>query len=283
MNSYYNDDLLQRMLILWVMALMVLYGNNAPLVDEEIGALRSTVAAYMVARVSCSLAHLMYSFSCYQHRRQQRLWVGISLFSMCIYIPLYFESVSIRGKIAAAAVAMAFEELGWNFSVHPLAKRLLRTRYSTAVDINHEVDRFAAFYIIVLGEFVLRIILGSPAAIGLNDRLLRAVWTLIIAFCLNWLYLHADGSLDMTHPMRHSAWTAIIWVAIHIPLTGSLVAGGHIAAATTGDEEFEVPQRWLLCGGLGTGMLCLWVLAMIHGSKDEPGMLMLSKVCRCIQ
>ncbi len=43
MNSYYNDDLLQRMLILWIMALLVIYGNNATLVDEGISALRTTV------------------------------------------------------------------------------------------------------------------------------------------------------------------------------------------------------------------------------------------------
>ena len=58
MNSFYNDDLLQRILILWIMAVLIVYGNNAPLVDEEISAMRSTVGAYMVARMSANLAHL---------------------------------------------------------------------------------------------------------------------------------------------------------------------------------------------------------------------------------
>jgi hypothetical protein len=36
MNSYYNDDLLQRCLILWIMALLVTYCNNNNLVAGSI-------------------------------------------------------------------------------------------------------------------------------------------------------------------------------------------------------------------------------------------------------
>ena len=142
MNSFYTDDLLQRILILWVMAVLVVYGNNAPLVDEEIGAMRSAVGSYMVARVSCNLTHVLYSFASYHHRPQQRLWVVLSSLSLCIYIPLYFESVSIRGKIAAAAVAISVETMVWILCYSPTGKKLLRVRWSTAVDIAHEVDRF---------------------------------------------------------------------------------------------------------------------------------------------
>lgn len=282
MNSFYNDDLLQRVLILWVMATLVVYGNNAPLVEEDIGAMRSAVGSYMVARLSCTAAHFYFSLASYHHRPQQRLWFGLSFFTLAIYIPLYFESVSIRGKIAAAAVAVFMEEISWVFCYSPAAKKLLRVKYSTAVDIPHEVDRFAAFYIISLGEFLYLIIVGSNAAIGLNERLLRAIWTLIIAFCLNWLYAHADGSMDTTHPLRHNIYTAFAFAIIHLPLIASLLAGGHVAAASVAEREFEDAQRWLLCGGLGVGMISLWGFALLHGSQDEQGTLCLSKVCRLV-
>ncbi|KAF9248595.1 hypothetical protein DTO013E5_6377 [Penicillium roqueforti] len=248
MNAFYTDDLLQRILILWVMAVLVVYGNNAPLVDEEIGAMRSAVGSYMVARISCNLAHVFYSFASYHHRPQQRLWVVLSSLSLCIYIPLYFESVSIRGKIAAAAVAISVETMVWILCYSPAGKKLLRVRWSTAVDIAHEIDRFSAFYIIALGEFLYLIIVGSYAAVGLNKRLLRAVWTLVIAFCLNWL----------------------------------LLAGGHVAAQSVAEKEFEAPQRWLLCGGLGAGMIFLYVFALLHKSNDESGTLILDKPFRLI-
>ncbi|KAL1970228.1 hypothetical protein VTN77DRAFT_5388 [Rasamsonia byssochlamydoides] len=211
MNSFYNDDLFQRVLILWVMAVLVVYGNNAPLVDEDIGAMRSTVGAYLAARTTSNLAHLYYSFASYHHRAQQRLWCAMASVALCIYIPLFFESVSLRSKIAVAAIANFVEECIWIFCYSPLAKRMLQVKYTTAVDIPHEIDRFAAFYIIALGEFLYWSIVSSPAAIGFNMGLLRAVWTLVIAFCLNWMYVHNDGALKGTHPLRHSIYTAFSW------------------------------------------------------------------------
>ncbi|KAL2061582.1 hypothetical protein VTL71DRAFT_6959 [Oculimacula yallundae] len=277
MNSFYTDDLAQRVLILWIMTLLVIYGNNATLVEEDIGALRATVGAYMVGRLSTNTVHLVYSFSSYHHRAQQRLWFVLSTLALCIYIPLYMEDLSFRSKIAVAAVGIAVEESIWIFSYSPAAKKLLNAKYTTAVDIPHEVDRFAAFYIIVLGEFLYQIIVGSPASIGFNLPLLRAVWTLIIAFCLNWLYLHGDGSLDCSHPLRHSVFASFAWVTLHLPMLASLLVAGHVSAHSTKVTEIHEPELWLLCGGLCVGVFCLYIIALLHNSNDPPGTLMLPK------
>lgn len=312
MNSFYNDDLLQRVLILWIMAVLIVYGNNAPLVDEEISAMRSTVGAYMVARMTANSAHLFYSFSSYHHRAQQRLWFVMSSLALLVYIPLYFESVSLRSKIAVAAVAEVLEEGIWMFCYSPIAKRMLRARYTTAVDIAHEIDRFAAFYIIALGEFLYTIIVGSPAAVGFNLSLLRAVWTLVIAFCLNWMYVHNDCAFDYTHPIRHSVGRAFTWVTLHLPLIASLLAGGHVAAASakssydsnTGSssssgssgshssekratsegqtQPFDDGQRWLLCASLGVGLFVLYTMALLYSSNDGDCQLLLPKHFRII-
>lgn len=301
MNSFYNDDLLQRILILWIMAILIVYGNNAPLVDEEISAMRSTVGAYMVARMTANLAHLFYSFSSYHHRAQQRLWFVMSSIALCLYIPLYFESVSLRNKIAVAAVAEVLEEGIWMFCYSPIAKRMLRARYTTAVDIAHEIDRFAAFYIIALGEFLYTIVVGSPAAVGFNLSLLRAVWTLVIAFCLNWMYVHNDCAIDYTHPIRHSVGRAFTWVSLHLPLIASLLAGGHVAAASAkssydsnsssgeshatseeGSQPFDDGQRWLLCASLGVGLFVLYAMALLYASNDGDCNLILPKQFRII-
>jgi low temperature requirement protein LtrA len=282
MNCFYNDDLFQRVLILWIMAVLVVYGNNATLVDEDLGAMRSTVGAYIVARLTSNLAHLYYSFADYRHRAQQRLWFCMAGAALCLYIPLFLESISLRGKIAVAAVAICVEESIWIFCYSPLAKRLLHAKYTTAADIPHEVDRFAAFYIIALGEFLYWSIVGSPAAVGFNLGLLRAVWTLVIAFCLNWMYVHNDGALKGTHPLRHSIFTAFAWISLHLPLIASLLAGGHVAATTAKGDATELhdPESWLLCGSIGVGLFCLYAMALLHNSKDPPRLLILSKVRR---
>lgn len=279
MNSFYNDDLAQRVLILWIMAVMVVYGNNAVLVDEDIGAMRATVGAYMVGRLSSNMAHLIYSFASYHHRAQQRLWFVMSFFALMLYIPLFVETLSFRSKIAVAAVAIIVEECVWIFCYSPVAKKLMKAKYTTAVDIPHEIDRFAAFYIIVLGEFLYSIIVGHPAAIGFNSGLIRAIWTLIVAFCLNWLYTHNDGSIQGEHALHHSIYSAFTWVTLHLPLIASLLAGGHVAAVSVKDTDMGKGELWLLCGGLGVGVICLYAIALLHGSIDRPGLLLLPKVC----
>ena len=78
MNSYYTDDVVQRCIILWIMALLVLYGNNATLVAEDIGAMRATVGAFMAARFTVMLVYIISSFASFQHRPQARLMAGES-------------------------------------------------------------------------------------------------------------------------------------------------------------------------------------------------------------
>ncbi|OQV04237.1 hypothetical protein CLAIMM_09149 [Cladophialophora immunda] len=274
MNSYYNDDLVQRGVILWVMALMVLYGNNARLVAEDIGAMRTVVGAFMTARLTVAGVYLISSFASFQHRTQARVMAGFIFVGLLIWIPLYFESVSLRAKIAVAVVGIVYHEVTWVITFGTWIKRHLKLEYSTAVDINHEIDRLAAFYIIVLGEYLYSIVVGDPAAIGLNMGLLKAVWTLIIAFCLNWLYVNGDGSLNSVHPIRRSVTTAFTFFTLHMPLAASLLVGGHICAVSAGQEDLDSGERWLMGGGLGVGMLCLWILAMLFHVQDSCELIM---------
>ncbi|KAK6375881.1 hypothetical protein LTS17_007703 [Exophiala oligosperma] len=274
MNSYYTDDLVQRGVILWVMALLVLYGNNATLVAEDIGAMRTAVGAFMTARVTVASVYVISSFASFQHRAQARVMAAFILLGLLIWIPLYFESVSIRAKIAVAVVAIVYQEIAWILTFGTWMKRYLRLEYSTAVDISHEIDRLAAFYIIILGEYLYSIVVGDPAAVGLNLGLLKAVWTLIIAFCLNWLYLNGDGGVDSIHPIRRSVVTAFMFFSLHMPLAASLLVGGHVCAVSAGQEELSKGERWLLGGGLGVGMFCLWIMAVLFRGQGSHELIM---------
>jgi low temperature requirement protein LtrA len=279
MNSYYTDDLVQRLIILWIMALLVLYGNNATKVASELSAMRTTVGAYMAARFTVALVFLTCSLASYQHREQARLMAGFILVGLCLWIPLFFDSVSLRAKIAVAAVAIVYQEISWIITFGPWIKKRLHLTYSTAVDISHEIDRLAAFFIIILGEYLYSIIVDNPTGIGLTKGLLKAVWTLIIAFCLNWLYVNGDGSIHTVHPIRRSAVTAFTFFLLHMPMTAALLVGGHVAAVSAGHDELDRGERWLLGAGLGIGMACLWVLAMLFQSKDR-GLLITPKSVR---
>ena len=148
---------------------------------------------------------------------------------------------------------------------------------STALDIDHENDRYTAFTIIVLGEFTYAILVGSPASSGLNLGLLRGIWTLVIAFCFNSMYVYQDGAIDSVHPARRSVYTAFIWLLLHLPMSAGLLIGGHVSALATGEELTE-GQRWLWGGGLAVGFLCLWILALLFRDEDAQCRLLIPKV-----
>ena len=268
MNSFYTDDLIQRLIILWIMALLVIYGNNATLVAENLGALRTTVGCVMCARLTMAAVHVVTSFASWQHRVQSRIMAGCMGMGVVIWTPLLIEGVSIRAKIAVATVAIAYQEACWMLTCGPWIKKKLGLEYSTAVDIAHEIDRLVAFYIIILGEYLYSIVVKNPAAVGLNGALLKAIWTLIIAFCLNWLYVNGDGTPSSIHPIRHSASRAFAFFGVHLPLAASLLVGGHVAAVSASVDYLETGERWLLGGGLGVGLVCLWVHGMLFDDQE---------------
>lgn len=57
-------------------------------------------------------------------------------------------------------------------------------------------------------------------------------------------------------------------------MSASFLIGGHICAVSVRLREFEEGQRWLLGGGLGVGLLCLWVFAMLFKSEDDGQLIM---------
>jgi low temperature requirement protein LtrA len=274
MNSYYTDDLLQRTLILWVMSLLVLYANNAPLADENISALRTTAGAYVAARFTTMSVFLITSFAVPQHRAQARLLACFMFLGLFFTIPLFLEGISLRTKAIVIAFMILYQECTWSLTLSPWIKRILKLEYSTAVDIAHEVDRLAAFYVIILGEFLYNVVVGDPTGVGLTLAYLRAVFTLVIAFCLNWLYVSGDGSVNVTHPIRRSSWTAFGFFLLHLPLSASFVISGHVCAMATNVDELETGQRWLLGGGLGIGMFCLWAYAMLFRTEGEETLIL---------
>lgn len=277
MNSYYTDDLLQRLVILWVMALLVLYANNASAISdtrEGLAALRTTAGAYVVARFTTMSIFFVTSFASFQHRAQARIIATFMLVGLLLVLPVFFEAVSLRAKIAVVSVVIVYQEVAWAVTLSPWIKKLLHLQYSTAVDIAHEVDRMAAFFIIILGEFVYSIVVGEPAGIGLTSGYVKAVCTLVIAFCLNWIYASGDGSVQSTHPIRRSAWSAFAFFLLHLPLSASFLIGGHICAVSTATHQFQDGERWLLGGGLAVGLLCLWIYGMLYRVHEDDELLL---------
>lgn len=127
------------------MSLLLLYGNNAIYISESLSSLRLTVGVYMAMRVTQVLFFAYYSIASHFHRLQNRVYVGLTLVTECIWIPLFFEEVSERAKIAVAVLAIVCEQASYMVSFGPWIGRWADLEFRSALDIDHENDRYTAF------------------------------------------------------------------------------------------------------------------------------------------
>lgn len=301
MNYYYNDDFTQRMYVLWIMTLLVVYANNAPYVTDSHRQTAMVVVTYIIARLSAAAMVFWYTFWIIEHRAQMRF---NALFITCICgVWLAIIWVPIRVKIALAFVCIFLETFAYSWTFHPTFKKLLKVDYSTAVNIEHEVERIGAFYIIALGEFLYGIVATAPTGSGFTHNLARAVMTLIIAYCFLWFYFNGEGSEKAVHAIRRSIPTAYMWLYMHIPLFGSLLLAADAAGDFTIDtyesteknpaeenpSEEEIHEalhsyslQFFFTGGLCVSLLCITLLSLLDKSLDKEQTKKLPKLARIL-
>lgn len=233
-NAFYKDDLSQKILTLFVMACLVIYGNNAPNVQQPLSegpARAAAIGSYLLAELAIFSNFFYFSFHVKPYRAQLRAHCFCWLLSSAIWIGCIF--VDVKSAIAMAVVAIAFEYGAWTFCYTALFKRLFRLRYSSALNIEHEIERFNDFFTLVIGEFLFSIFSGSPAGSGIHIKAGRAVLAVIIAFCFQvcvcdpninsidhhsnsilsfpqLLYMQGASSKLITHPIRYVRHANII-------------------------------------------------------------------------
>lgn len=234
MNYYYNNDLTQKILVLWILSLLVVYANNASKVAMSSSETALVVGPYVLARFTMATVAFLYTFVIHQHRRQMRFY-AISTYCTCaLWLAVIW--INVRAKVAVAFICLALEITSYAITFHPWFKKLVRAKYSTAVNIEHEVERVSAFFIIALGESLLGIVQSSPAANGFTLHLARAIMTLIISYCFLWLYFNGEGSEKAVHALRRSVVSAFTWMYVHIPIMGGLILASEAAVEMTASD-----------------------------------------------
>lgn len=276
MNYYFNDDVIQRCYVVWILALLITYDNNCEFVDdlEDNTAILTCVVCYFLARITLSGLLWFYSLYIHEHRVQMRLY-GTSLI---ITSSVWFFILLIKsnwGKCIFAAIMFILEQSIFCLSVHPWFKKKLGLEYSTALNIEHEDERFQGFVIIAIGEFLYSLVADSPLRYGWNSKLAKGFALLIDSFIFLGIYLHKDGCLKATHALRRSAFTAILYIYLHFPLIASLLivgdAGVDLSKITNdhieGDEELGVLLFFHV--GILVALTSLTLLALLDQDRDD--------------
>jgi len=288
-NSFWSDDVLQRLLVLFIMICLVIYGNNATAVENDWnaedgeGAGRITaIATYLVAGFVTGQLYLFYTFFV----KSRRVQIRAHFVCWCLVpLPLWIGAIfaPIRVAAALAAVAVFCEYAIWSGAYSSWTKKIFKLKYSSAVAIDHEIERFNDFFTLVMGEFLFSVISRQPAGTGVHSAAGRCVFVVMIAFSFQLLYVHGSGCKTYTHPIRQSNWHAVAWFSLHFPIVAALTLVGDTTYEFVADEEgLSDALRWFLSGGYAVAMVGLWVLAMLEVEGDERGVLWLPKTLRLV-
>lgn len=210
LNSYFMDDILQRLLIIWVLILGLVWGNNAPYFLDSSDRANFVIITYILAVDSLLLAELIYSIWIPWLRRQFLVTAVLLVPSTALWITLAIvDSEQVKIKLLIAAIV-------WDYASStifqsPIGSRLLGKGPQKAQDARHTIGRHENFFIIVLGEGVFLLVRGSPLERGLSEQLGRGVLAFIIYFNLNWLYFNGDHARKFTHAAYRNWYTKILW------------------------------------------------------------------------
>ncbi|OWB61972.1 hypothetical protein B5S29_g2880 [[Candida] boidinii] len=311
MNYYYNEDLSQKVYIVWILALLTIYTNSAEFVLKDNRSTAAVVVPYILCRISLCISMAVYSFYVPQHRTQNILYACCLLVTCTLWIPVIF--VDTKKKIGLAFMNIFLEITTWVICYHTWTKKLLKLKYTTALNIEHEVERYGAFYVIAIGEFLYKVVASESLGHGLTKRVGRGIMIVMCAFALLQLYFNGEGSKKAIHAIRRSGHSATAWLLIHLPLIASLIlaadAVGDLAErhneytgripyeelqsslserseeiSVTGTEEISEPSSYALSffftGGIAVALICLTAIAFLDKSRDPPNSHYLPKFWR---
>lgn len=279
-NYYYNEDLSQKAYIFWILVLLTLYANSHENILENVEGAAYTIVPYILARLSLAASFFIYSLYIPEHRPQQRLYGFLLITTSCLWIPVIF--IGTRAKIGVSVAIMALEQLSFIVAFHPYTKKLMKISMSTALNIEHEVERFSAFTTIAIGEYLYKLVASNPLGPGLSYKFARGVFTLIIAYCLFWFYNYGSSCQRATHALRNTGATAVSWIYAHLPLIAAIVlsadAGGDLLSREGGYEEAEEGEASLralsffFTGGICVAMCMIGFIGLLDCSRDPPDM-----------
>ncbi|KZP00219.1 hypothetical protein CALVIDRAFT_325162 [Calocera viscosa TUFC12733] len=286
-DAFWSDDMLQRLLVLFIMICLVIYGNNATDVqgawnaEDGEGAGRITaISTYLIAGFVSAQLYLFYTFFVKSRRAQIRAhficWCMVPL-------PLWIGTIfaPVRTAAALAAVAVFCEYAIWTGVYSSWAKKIFKLKFSSAVAIDHEIERFNDFFTLVMGEFLFSVISRQPAGPGMPIGAWKCVFVVMIAFSFQLLYVHGSACKTYTHPIRHSNLFASLWFSLHFPIVAALtLVGDTTYEFVAEDDGLSDGHRWMFSGGYAVAMIGIWAIAMLERERDEPGVLWLSKPWR---
>jgi low temperature requirement protein LtrA len=211
LNNYYQDDVLQRIFVFWILVLSMFYGNNLVYFATDTERVKTLlIALYLIIRASFAFMESIYSIWIPWLRRL----VAFNFLAALPSAGLWVAAMYVPGGAAAGPAAAA---VVWEYTIpllmeSPLRRYLIPSEYRKEVDPRHLTSRMGNFFIITLGEGVMLQIKEGPLKIGITGTAGTSVWALCIYFLLAFLYYNRDQSDRYIPAVTHMGWRAMGWI-----------------------------------------------------------------------
>lgn len=245
-DRFDTDDIVFRLVMLLGMLAIAALAVQIP--DVTHGDSTGFVLAYVVLR---SLMIGLYLRS-YRHVPEARPLIvryapGYSLGVAVWLLSLAFDPPE---RYVLWGVALA-----WEYSLPTLARRL---HASIPVHTSHVPERFALFTLIVLGETLVAVALGTSGSDWQASAAAIATFGFLIAAAIWWVYFGSGGESAMIRTTK----AILVFTHVHIPLLAALTAvSAGIALAIEGasSPHLDAGSRWALAGGAAVYLACVTI------------------------
>ena len=249
-DRFDTDDVVHRLLMLGGMFAVGALASVIP--DAAEGDTASFALAYVAVRAFV----IALNARAWLHLPAARplMSVYVSAFSLAAALMLVSVAVDPPARYWIWAVALTLD-VGTPLTVRRRIELI-------PIHRSHIPERIGLFTIIVLGETVIAVVVGTSAVEWSLESGVVAGLGFVLGAGFWWLYFdYLDGEMLL----GRGTWIGQTYLYSHVPLTAGVVAlgvGVEHAIVETAAAELQDGTRWLVCGGLG---LAFASLAVIHG------------------
>ena len=243
-DRFDTDDVVFRVVMFTAMLAIAALAIQIP--DAAQGDSTGFVLAYIVLR---SLMVGLYLRS-YRHVLEARALSGRYAWEYSLAIAIWAASLAFESPTRYVLWAVA---IAWELSIPTLARRLFT---AVPVHASHVPERFALFTIIVLGETIVVVALGTAGSEWELAAAVVAVLGFVAAAAIWWVYFGGGGEVTMSR----SPTAIIVFTHAHIPLLAALTsvsAGIALAIEQASAAHLDAGTRWALAGGAALYLACV--------------------------
>jgi low temperature requirement protein LtrA len=253
-DRFDTDDAVFRLTIFAAMLAIAALAVQIP--DVAHGASTGFVIAYAVLR---SLMVALYLRS-YRHVPAARPLIARYAAGYSLGIGLWLVSLAFPAPWRYVLWGIA---LAWEYS---LPVRFRRFHAAIPVSTSHIPERFALFTIIVFGETIVAVALGTDQSDWAFEAAVAGAFGFVVSALLWWIYFGTGAGMEMLPTVR----AILVFTHVHIPVLAALTvvsAGVAMGIEQAGHDHLDAGARWALCGGAVVYLACLTVAqrALVRG------------------